>query len=226
VVAGWLSGAVDALNEASRTISDRRMQRAVIELAAAGAALDKNPDAAAAERLVARAKIVAQTLEIQGVVDIRAVVVDLIEIASGNRPPVAQASTPLASPRPRTANTVLVISEDKQEGDGLVIRLRISGLTAEYIAIDNQVLRKIVEIKPALILCDMDGTLIAGELLVLAIRTNPATEIFPFVAVTGDADRLGPEHRVDTVLIKPYSSASLQETVRRALDASKTPDLA
>jgi CheY-like chemotaxis protein len=76
--------------------------------------------------------------------------------------------------------------------------------------------------QPALIICDLHMPLAPGELVILGLRTDPATAHLPILVVSADPSRLGPEHRVDGVLTKPVRAAELLATIERIIGAHRT----
>jgi CheY-like chemotaxis protein len=224
-----LARATALLTAAARTQRDRKLQQALIELAGLVDAHERSPAPTAADvdRLNAKARALAQTASIVGAEEAAAaarfVQTVLAEPGAGAAPPAVG-----TAPRPATtghlgtgtmpvreAPLILVVEDDPDVLRLLMLRLKGAGYRVEAAEDGEDGFAKAKISRPALIVCDLGMPLVPGEMLILALRIDPDTASIPIAVVTGDPTRLGPEHQVDAVLVKPVQVADLLATVHR-----------
>ncbi len=112
---------------------------------------------------------------------------------------------------------ILVIDDDPLAREILSRRLHAAGYEVLLEAEGGAGLWRAKRERPDLIICDLHMPLAPGELVILALRDDPATASIPLLVVSADPGRLGPEHHVDAVLAKPVEAPTLLATVRRLL---------
>jgi CheY-like chemotaxis protein len=117
---------------------------------------------------------------------------------------------------------ILIIDDDPVAQEVLSRRLIAAGYRVAIEADGGTGLWRARTEKPALVICDLHLPLAPGELVILGLRTDPATADLPIVVVSADPGRLGPEHRVDGVLTKPVRAAELLATIERILGTRRT----
>ena len=241
---GQMAGAVTALGRVARTQRDRRLQQMVLELAGACDAFERSPDQGQADALAARANALAATATALDETDVASVARSVVAAlaapppAAAARPP-APASPPLAAapappagapaappapvapsvgagpPAPHQPPLILVVDDDPEIRRLFLFRLRAAGFRVTLAEDGEQGMAKARDEQPDLIFCDLRMPLVPGELLILALGLEARTASIPIVVVTGDPSRLGPEHKVAAVLVKPVAAATMIETARR-----------
>jgi CheY-like chemotaxis protein len=224
-VPGQLAPSIASLTRAARNVSDRKLQHALLMLASSFDAFDKAPDPAAVDGLLAKARGLTQTVQLLGENEVaealRSLAADLTTPPVRTRLPhagVYEPAEPAATEEvgpPRL--DLLFVAGDSDVRRVLQFRLRSAGYQVEFAAEGRGLVERVKTGNPSLIVWDLETPMVPGELLILALRTDPATAAIPIVALTEDPNRVGPEHRVDAVLVKPFAVEKLMATVRGLL---------
>jgi CheY-like chemotaxis protein len=221
-----LARATALLTTAARSQRDRKLQQALIELAGLVDAHDRAgaPTAADVDRLNAKARAVAQTATIVGAEEAAAAARFVQTVLASPAPATAGGASPAPattgrlgadSMTLREAPLILVVEDDPDILRLLTLRLQAAGYRVQTAEDGEDGFAKAKTSRPAVIVCDLGMPLVPGEMLILALRIDPETSAIPIAVITGDPGRLGPEHEVDAVLIKPVQVAELLATVHR-----------
>jgi CheY-like chemotaxis protein len=117
------------------------------------------------------------------------------------------------------APLILIIEDDPMAQEVLSRRLVAAGYRVIVESDGGAGIWRARAEQPALVICDLHMPLAPGELVILGLRTDPATAKLPILVVSADPGRLGPEHKVDGVLAKPVRPAELLETIARIIGA-------
>jgi CheY-like chemotaxis protein len=119
------------------------------------------------------------------------------------------------------APLILIIEDDPMAQEVLSRRLVAAGYRVIVESDGGAGIWRARAEQPALVICDLHMPLAPGELVILGLRTDPATANLPILVVSADPGRLGPEHKVDGVLAKPVRPAELLETIARIIGSHR-----
>ena len=226
-----LARATAALTAAARHQRDRKLQQALIELAGLCDAYDRagTPGGADAERILAKSRALVHSAGLVGSEEAGAAAslaqTIIVSNRSAARSPGIVSGTTGGLGR-RTGSDwigqgpppMIVVADDDPDVRRLLThRLTGAGYRVQTAEDGEEAFALAKRERPALVVCDLGMPLVPGEMLILALRTDPETESIPIAVITGDPGRLGPEHRVDAILTKPVQVVDLLETILRLL---------
>jgi two-component system cell cycle response regulator len=127
------------------------------------------------------------------------------------------------------SQTVLAIDDSPDIHRLLDIRLRPEGLILHHALNANEGFAKALEIKPDLILLDVDLPLVTGFEICQRLKEEPTTANIPIIFLTGAAEIYTKVQGFDLgaidYVVKPFEPAELRARVRAALRTKRFHDL-
>jgi diguanylate cyclase (GGDEF)-like protein len=127
------------------------------------------------------------------------------------------------------SHTVLAIDDSPDVHRLLDIRLRPEGLILHHALAADEGLAKARELKPDLILLDVDLPLLTGFEVCQRLKLDPVTAQIPIIFLTGATDVYTKVQGFDLgavdYVLKPFDSAELRARVRAALRTKRFHDL-
>jgi len=127
------------------------------------------------------------------------------------------------------SQTVLAIDDSQDVHRLLEVRLRPEGLILHHALDAAEGLAKAIELRPDLILLDVDLPLVTGFEVCQKLKDNPATANIPIIFLTGAAETYTKVQGFDLgavdYVLKPFEPAELRARVRAALRTKRFHDL-
>ena len=114
----------------------------------------------------------------------------------------------------------LIVEDDPIQAEIFIRALEAAGYTVEHIADGDQAIAYLQEHTPYIVVLDLHLPGTAGDDILRAIRSNPATAQTRVLLATADP-RLAEtvQEESDLVLLKPVSYIQLRDLARRMKDA-------
>jgi len=112
---------------------------------------------------------------------------------------------------------ILVVEDDPQVARLITLILKRGGEESEIVADGQSALRRVREMRPAVIIADLTLKGMAGDQLCTLLKGEPDTRAIPYIVVSGDPDiaRKAQDCGADDYMGKPFEFEDLIRLVRK-----------